>query len=349
MTKTLLGALVMLTFLAYAPVRGAGWVYEDDTYQVPAARAITAQEVFAPRGLTAVSFRIQYLLQGADPRGYHGINLFLHVLVGLGVFAVARLLLRVEYAMLAAGLHLLHPLNTEAVAYVAGRGELIAAFGALVTLWALMQPVVTWKHVGLALVGLIIGVGGKEVGIMALPIAALHMAIIRKPAWSWRLAGICAGGVGAAALFAIPILGVRILGNLYFSATERGALAYASLQSWATWTMLRLAIVPWGQSVDHDYETATRGMSIMALLALVTLAAWAWRRRQTMPVVTFGVLWMLVALSPRFVIRISEYVNEHQVYLPFIGLWLALASGTMYFHDYYVSRAPREVPCVESA
>src|SRR3990167_8612766 len=199
MKHAILLGLVLLTLLAYAPVRQAGFVYEDDVYVGPAKRAVTMGEVLAPRGLTALSFRANALLAGQDPRSYHAVNVFLHVLVGLMVYQLAGLLLPPGYALLACALFLLHPLQTEAVAYVAGRAELISALGAVTAVWAMAQPTVTWVHVGVALTALMVAVGGKELGIVAIPLIGLYTGLIRRPTRSWRIWGAAGVALGITA------------------------------------------------------------------------------------------------------------------------------------------------------
>ena len=48
--------------------------------------------------------------------------------------------------------------------------------------------------------------------------------------------------------------------------------------------------------------------------------------RRRWPLLTLGLAWMLVALLPRFVIRIPEYLREAQIGTPFLGLWITIAA-----------------------
>ena len=349
MRKSVLLALIVLTLIAYVPVRRAGFVYEDDVYVKPAQRAVTMGEVLAPRGLTVLSFRANALAAGMAPRDYHAVNVFLHLLVGLAVYALALRLLPVPYALLTCALFLLHPLQTEAVAYVAGRAEILSALGVVTAVWAMAQPTVTWMHAWIAVGALVVAIGGKELGIVAIPLIGLYTVLVRKPAWSWRVLGALAAAVAVAAVLLVPILSSRILGNTYLDHIERGRLGYAALQSTAAWNLLRLSVIPIGQSVDHDIETMTKIGSLGALAAGLVLIAWAWHMRHRWPLVTFGVSWMAICLAPRFVVRITEYINEHQAYLPFIGVWFAISAAVMHLNAYLTLRADAKEPsCAES-
>jgi hypothetical protein len=69
---------------------------------------------------------VQIHLFGPNSIGYHAVNLLLHVLNGLLVFLIVRTLLgRPLTALLAAGLFVAHPIQTEAVAYVSGQRDLL--------------------------------------------------------------------------------------------------------------------------------------------------------------------------------------------------------------------------------
>ena len=70
-----------------------------------------------------------------QPLGFHLVNLLLHgACVGLAWF-VLRALLPVRAALIACGLFALHPLQTEAVAYIFARPALLFTFFCLLSLW----------------------------------------------------------------------------------------------------------------------------------------------------------------------------------------------------------------------
>ena len=347
--KLWLIGLVLLTLAIYWPLRQAGFVYEDSVYLEPAQRPLGWAQLLAPRGLTLLSFRAQWLADGGVPRAAHALNLFLHLLCGLLVYAVSARLLTPPAALLASALFFVHPLQSETVAYLAGgRAELIAAVGILGVVWAFTGPVVTGRQVIVGILAAVAAVGGKELGVLALPLVALHAIWFRAWRGSWRLAGGLVMGAGVFLGLLVGVFHARILGNLYLTMTERGALAYAALQSLALWQYLGLAIWPVGLSVDHDVELASRGLTLVTLALTVSLAsAVVWYRRRW-PVVTFGGAWLLLALLPRFVVRQAEYLNEHQIYVALIGVWLALAANVQALSQWLQARAP-EALCDSSS
>ena len=343
----LLVGLAVATCVAYLPVSTAGFVYEDASYIGPAAQPITLQTVMAPRGLTALSFRVGALARGvgAHPRVFHAQNVLLHLVAGLAVYLLARRLLAPPFALMATGLFWLHPMQTEAVAYIAGRAEIIAGTGVALALWAMAAPVLTWTHVGVALLAVVVAIGGKELGIMAIPLIGLYALLFRQGHWSWRRSL----ALGLAALvfvgLTLMVMQMRLVGNEYLSRAERGGFGYLAYQSAALWTLMGQVAWPNALTIDHDMEGLSRPQMVFALVsgAWTVLACWLVRHRW--PVVSFGALWVVVALLPRFFVRIPEYLNEHQMYVPMIGISLAVA-GTLQAVDAWARQRSRESLCV---
>jgi hypothetical protein len=81
------------------------------------------------------SYWLNYQSGAEDPHVYHTTNVLLHFLVSTVVLLIAwRLLewvdvsgrMRIALAVFSGGLFLLHPLQTESVAYVASRSEVLS-------------------------------------------------------------------------------------------------------------------------------------------------------------------------------------------------------------------------------
>ena len=80
------------------------------------------------RPLTLHSFAVNYALQGENPAGYHAVNIVAHALVCWLVWLFAlRLVGDAAVASLAGILFAIHPVHSEAVAGIVGRGEILAA------------------------------------------------------------------------------------------------------------------------------------------------------------------------------------------------------------------------------
>ena len=68
------------------------------------------------RPLTVITFRLNYLLHGLEPYGYHMVNVLLHLVVShLYYKFCVKLIQNKRTALMAAILFAVHPLKTEAV------------------------------------------------------------------------------------------------------------------------------------------------------------------------------------------------------------------------------------------
>ncbi|MFA5088572.1 MAG: tetratricopeptide repeat protein [Candidatus Omnitrophota bacterium] len=91
---------------------------------------------FYYRPLLEILYRVQYRVFGFHPQGYHFFNVILHIANSGILYALLWLLTgRKGLSFCAAVLFLLHPLQTEAVACIAGVSNLLLAFFLLLGLY----------------------------------------------------------------------------------------------------------------------------------------------------------------------------------------------------------------------
>jgi len=136
------GLAALLAIAGYARTLGAGFVLDDQTALVENARirdlgAFARPGVWlqpAGRPLTELTFALQYRLARLDPAPYRVLDLALHLAVAASLWFLGRRILeRLGWprsgalALAAAALFATHPLQAEAVSYVAQRAEVLAA------------------------------------------------------------------------------------------------------------------------------------------------------------------------------------------------------------------------------
>ena len=135
--------------IAYKPVFGAGYIFDDHILieKNPAIRNIAnvplffvSKEARIPfdysglqndifRPIQSVSYAISYRFWGGDPRPYHFENVILHILSGFMVYLMMRLITDGRgVASVTALFFLIHPVQVEAVAYLAERANLLSTF-----------------------------------------------------------------------------------------------------------------------------------------------------------------------------------------------------------------------------
>lgn len=330
-----LACLLLLTLWSYRSVRTAEFVYEDaNAVQNPAVIDGARIAVNRARFVTLVSHRLVFIAFGPSARAPHVVNVGLHLVNGVLLYAIAVTFVAPWAAVLACGVFLLHPVQTETVAYVASRSELLSTSFALLAFWISLEAKRWWQHVAIWCC-VALAIGAKESSAVIVPLMALADVHRGRRLSPVRLACL---------VLPIAAMAVSVFRFDYVSKSELGAWAYAATQATALWRYLALVLIPIGQTVDHDFELvpwAVRWAALFGVFAIATFPLLSslsvedgetkqslrlWDDSDAVRVAAFGVTWLLVASAPRFLMRITETLNEHQTYAPFIGLWLALAA-----------------------
>lgn len=316
--RRLLGVALLLACVAYARPLGAPFVYED-AMSVKPVTAVTWQTpmgwLTTGRALTRISFDANYLTSGMNPVSYHATNLWLHLVNGVLVYALILPMSGASIAGVTAAVWLTHPMQHQAVSYVSGRSELLATCFMLLSLLCVTGSLTKTRGIGFLLCA-VAAMASKETGAMVVVLAPLLVYATRgDKEWYALLALI--PGVGALHAYS------ALHQNHYAFDSARQWLGFPALQSAALFTHLWHALTLRGFSIDHDIEIIEPALALVALAVVLAgcVASLFVLRRSA--IVGLALAWPLVALAPRFVIRIPEFLNEHQMYFPFIGVcWL---------------------------
>ncbi len=135
--RLLLGGILLLCAIAYAPTLGHGFVY-DDPLQItenPLIRSLSPaniQAIFTSavaamyQPLTTLCYAVEYAVWGLSPAGYHAVNILFHLLnVALVFYLVTLLWGDRRIGLVAALLFGIHPLNVESVAWLSCRSSVL--------------------------------------------------------------------------------------------------------------------------------------------------------------------------------------------------------------------------------
>lgn len=311
-----MGALLALTLWAYAPLRSAGFTYED-------AKWIDQLGQHAETSLTLTS-----QLFGASPWAFHLGNVLLHSVNGLLLYASAMIVYGSTIGLLATMIFLLHPLNSEAVNAIANRPELLSAFWLLLAIWIIVaqntQPLVRSLAI-VACAGL--AMHAKASGIVVLGLIPFVILITRHhELWRW---------IGPLWVLTIAAVSQRALGvwtNPYTFGSALSTWHYLGAQSVALFVLLSQVLAPAHLSIDPDWEAASTLAQCGCGMLLVVACAWMLREKS----VVLG--WIALCVWPRFIVRPPELLHFHHGYLPMIGIALGLASLVSCY-------LPTESPC----
>jgi tetratricopeptide (TPR) repeat protein len=315
------------------------------------------------------TFALNHAAGGLDPRGYRLVNLLIHTLSALTLFGLVRWTLRRSpapsgpdrpipklgraggdaavpsfnadlFALAAALLWLLHPLQTAAVTAVVQRAESLMGLFYLLTLYAFVRATADTPAAGhrgwliASVAACAAGMGTKEVMVTAPLLVFLcdRAFVAGSFAGAWRARrgyylALAATWLGLAAL----VLAHRGRGGSAGFGTDISAWNYALTQCPAVFHYLRLTVWPAGQVFDYGTPTVTAFGDVvgpaLVLLVLLVAAGWALVRRPAVgvPAVAF---FLLLAPSSSVVPVATQTIAEHRMYLPLAALIvLGLALG----------------------
>jgi hypothetical protein len=297
---------------------GSGFHFDD--YAIFADRALTGASgwldvwrVGQTRPLTYLTFWLNFQAGGSDPLGWHAVDLALHVAAVLLLYDCLGRLLPARVALLGAAIFAVHPVQSEAVAYVWARSILLATVFCLLSLRSWLAGR-SWHAAAWFAAALL----SKE------ECAAFPLVLAMVDGKRWRpAASMMALSVAAAA---------RVV---YAAAVTPGApiaqqagitpLVYLMAQGPVVLRYLRLIVVPWGLTVDPEVGVPSAWVSLIAWAVVATLAALAWRWRDR------GGLWFLAGLvlllPSSSIFPVADLAADRRLYLPMVGF--AVAAGTL--------------------
>ena len=338
-------AALLLGFYLYLPALSGPFVFDDFT--LPYQRTIAEESlstwitIAGVRPFLIFTYWVNRKLSGESPVGYHVLNLFIHVVNTVLVFLVLYRLLqlagwvnakRTAAAMAGAAVFLVHPLQTESVSYIAGRSESLAALFVMLAYLVFLyrrHECISWRESVLVLVFLGVGMTTKENAIGMAGVFILTDVFwptpfsLRGVRNNWRLYLLILPGAMAAAAVVLKMLVSSSSAGFSGPVTW---YQYGFTQARAIFTYLRLSLIPFDQSIDHDYPISHTVWEYGAgfyLLALLAVVGFCIVRRRRYPLTCFGLLMMLLLLAPTSsIVPISDPLVERRMYLPLIGLIL---------------------------
>jgi tetratricopeptide (TPR) repeat protein len=278
---------------------------------------------------------LNYAWTQYQPWSYHLVNLLLHGLVCLLVFHTFRVLGLPSFAAFAGALFFgLHPVQTEPINYISSRSESLSALFYLLAFFAYLKTLdhnsVSWRWHILSLASLALALFSKEISL-TFPLLLLAHAwfLQRRPVslWSrlwprhlpyWLISG----------LYTL-IYQLLTSHSLERAFQVRSWSAHMATQAKALVHYIKLAFAPLALNVHQQFfisPSALEAASFIALLFGLSLLSCLLLLRNRLPLFCFGLIWFALALLPTFIIPLHILVNDHRLYLPLIGLALALVS-----------------------
>ena len=339
--------------LSYSNSFQGAFLFDDEPHFVenPTLHTLSPLRpiLLSERPVLDLTLAANWVLGGADPWGFHLVNLIVHMLAALTLLGVVRIAMtgprvpepwrgRADGVALATALMwAAHPLNTQAVTYIVQRGESMMSFFYLLTLYALARSDrsprrLPWSAV--AVVACALGMGCKPVMVTA-PVVALFFdrALLSgsfresfRQRWRLHLALVATwlvlvpGGTMRSVLTGVGE-GATHVG---FGATTVTPWEYARTQPGVILHYLRLAFWPDALALDYGWPVATTAREIvpaaMVIGSLVVLTTIGLISRHPL---SFPAFFFFAVLSPTSsFVPVKDLAFEHRMYLPLTAVVL---------------------------
>ncbi len=344
--RLLVGLLLAAVALVYGNTLVNQFAMDDELYILRNAQVVdpSLHRLFSPNPVSAVfrpvafaTLALNWALSGAEPLGYHLVNLILHPGATWLLYILLQELLGSSHegktvAFVAALLYAVHPIHTEAVAWAVGRAELLAA-GFLFAGWILHlrdRPIASLARFAMAMLS-------KESAVAFFPLVVLGDYAIGK--WKPRLRYALAAGL------TMLYLGLlwKIQGGR-FGPAEISIVDNPLVHLPAGWRILNALRVAWKYvavqiypavlSCDYSFNQIPvyrdwRHTLPAALAAAAAAGAWIWalRKRQAGWALAGGIYFAGFAVTANIVVPTGTILGERLAYLPSAGFCLLLALG----------------------
>jgi tetratricopeptide (TPR) repeat protein len=357
---------LLLLFLAYSNHFDNAFHFDDshvieqnlfirDTGNIPLfftdARTFSSLPMNATyRPLLTTSFAIDYALgNGLNTRAFHVTQFGLLVLLGMLLVVLFGRIMDLgephswnrHAGLFAALLFCVHTANTETVNYLSSRSNILSTLGVVGAFCVyLLWPLSRRLH--LYLIPMILGALAKISAVMFAPLLFVFVFLFeenlsvpdlfsrsnRRKAWRAALRVLPAVFVGLFLFFFVNFMNAP--GQHYGGGSS---VDYLMTQPFVWVRYLWLFFLPIGLTADTDWTILQHGYDwrlwtgLVVILVLLTLAVRCSRSPALRPV-AFGLFWFVLALLPSSsLFPLSEVMNEHRIFFPYIGLSLAVVWG----------------------
>ena len=266
-------ATILAAVWAYLPAAHGPFLFDDG--MLPFARQGFSTHfrdwVYGQRPLLMASYWINFWFSGDDSSSYHALNVVVHCLAGGLIFLIVRRLMewaeidaakRKWIAALAAAIFLLHPVQTEAVAYLAGRSEAFSTLFAMAAYAVFLyrrSTAISWGVVAALLALSLAALLTKEQTI-ALPALLLLTDYWWNPGFrfegirrNWRLYALLALGAVYAVTRYWPLIVSATTESAGFRMKDLTWYQYFFTQCRALFVYVWLFVFPANLTADWDF------------------------------------------------------------------------------------------------
>jgi tetratricopeptide (TPR) repeat protein len=281
------------------------------------------------RPMQMITYMIDYSLYELKVQGYHLTNIIIHVLAALCIYWLINIIFRDNLiSLFTAALFVVHPVHTEAVAYISGRADPMAFLFMLLSLIFYIKNLNSGSITSFIIMSLsyISAILSKESSIiLPLMIVLYHYTFKKK-------IKIVSFSAVLAITFIYGLLRATFLKSLLFVDTlhpttlsERAPGFFIALINY-----LRLLFLPFPLHMEYSSKLFNIGdpRALLGIVILFSLLTWGFLKRNSDKLVFFSIAWFFITLMPvSNLYPVNAYMYEHWLYVPSIGFFLMISAG----------------------
>lgn len=292
------------------------------------------------RPLQLITYMVDFQLDGLDPARYHKSNIIFHIAVALCLYwFLFKLFKDKALAFISSLLFVVHPIHTQAVSYISGRADSLAALFMLLAFICYLNYLEN-KRIGQVVLSIgcfILALFSRE-NVILLPLLLLlyHGVFSKKPERQiidifFLLVLIYIilrftvlffpSGKNSFSIFTLSFQRIYKIVPLIFITKLKLTLSAIS-------KYISLLIAPFNLHIAYVAEKLTffNPSVIIGFILLLFLPVYAWQKRRENSLIPFSILWFFICLLPAMnIYPLKYYMAEHWLYLPSVGFTAIIA------------------------
>lgn len=296
------------------------------------------------RPISTTMFATMYAFFGEEAWGYHVVNILIHVVNASLIFAILNKLFGgskkevssgVVMSFLMALIFLVHPMNTEAVSYIAGLPDIFSPLFILLGIHTFLGKK-SLQNAGLVVLFFVLAVLAKESSVVFAPLIAA-VALCRWRTYSKGERGFVVKLIGGLIGLTIGYLALKFtvfnFTDLVGLSTKDNAYTnsiFVRLTTfiWNLFEYFRLMFFPLEMHLIKVYEFSTsllNGRGLFGLLIVLIAIFGSIFSFKKHPIYTLGFSWLFIAFIPAMgIIPLNALYADRWFYLPSIGVLIVL-------------------------
>jgi protein O-mannosyl-transferase len=234
-----------------------------------------------------------------------------------------------------------HTINAETVNYICARSD---SFSTLCVIAALLLFInTTTRRYHLYLIAMVIGIWTKQTALMFVPILFTYVILFEEKIQIHDLKNWFIKVFKVMALPAFVGGGLFLFNQLYLTPSSTHStnfqvtkFEYISTQFYVMLHYLGNFILPTSLSADPDLEIIKPWydkrilLGLFVAISMVVVAVKSVFKQKTLPI-AFGIAWFFIASLPTSLVPLFQIANDHRMFFPFIGLFIAVGWGVFLF------------------